>query len=217
MDESDDGSSSSDYYRMLLPQALVGLIDSVSMMVVAPSIVFYVLSLGGTKEQYGIILSAFSFASFLFKPVLGYWCDRAGYKFRQPYLLSIVTAMLGGFLYFTASAYTGQKAIVLLFLSRFLGGLGAANQTLGFTYVATVVPHDQMTKFSSLLSMVRVLGMAAAPGINVFLKDMNGSIGSLALTPLNSVGIFLLISNTLSFLVIFFLLERTAGAKQAWC
>ena len=43
-------------YRLLLPQAFVGLVDSISFMIIAPSLVFYVLQQGGTKEQYGIIL-----------------------------------------------------------------------------------------------------------------------------------------------------------------
>jgi hypothetical protein len=34
-------------YRLLLPQALVGLVDSMSYMVVAPSIIFYVLAAVG--------------------------------------------------------------------------------------------------------------------------------------------------------------------------
>lgn len=55
---------------LLAPQALVGFIDALAYMAVAPSIIFYVLELGGTKDQYGIILSAFSFASFCSKPFL---------------------------------------------------------------------------------------------------------------------------------------------------
>ena len=176
-------------------------------MVVAPSIVFYVLSLGGSKEQYGIILSAFSFSSFLFKPVLGFWCDKSGYQFRTPYLASIAAASLGGALYFMASAFSGNAAVFMLLLGRFLGGAGAANSTLGFTYVATLIPQEQMTKFTSLLSMVRVLGMVTAPGMNILLNGVNGSIGSLEINPLNSVGIFLLLSNLASALVIYFFLE----------
>jgi len=63
--------STLDYYLLLLPQAIVGLVDAISFMVVGPSVVFYVYGLGGTKEDYGIVLAAFSLASFLFKPVLG--------------------------------------------------------------------------------------------------------------------------------------------------
>lgn len=39
--------ASSTDYSLLVPQALVGLVDSMSYMVVAPSIVFYVLAAGG--------------------------------------------------------------------------------------------------------------------------------------------------------------------------
>jgi MFS transporter, ceroid-lipofuscinosis neuronal protein 7 len=201
-------SANQDYYRLLLPQAFVGLVDAISYMVVAPSIVFYVLGLGGTKEQYGIIVSAFSFASFLFKPVLGYWCDSSGYTFRLPYLVSIAASSLGGLLYFVASAFSGKRAIAVILIARFLGGMGAANSTLGFTYVAAVVPHDQMTKFSSLLSMVRVVGMATAPALNLFLNDLGGSIGSFEVTPLNSVGLFLMILNVVSFFVIYLHLKE---------
>ena len=56
--------------------ALIGFVDSISYMAVAPSLIFYILQIGGTKEQYGLIMSAFSFASFSGKPVYGIWVDR---------------------------------------------------------------------------------------------------------------------------------------------
>lgn len=54
--------------KTLAVLALIGLIDAISYMAVAPSLIFYVNQLGGTKEQYGLIMSAFSFMSFCFKP-----------------------------------------------------------------------------------------------------------------------------------------------------
>jgi phosphatidylserine synthase len=54
--------------RTLIVLSLVGLIDAISYMAVAPSLIFYVQELGGTKEQYGLIMSAFSFCSFCLKP-----------------------------------------------------------------------------------------------------------------------------------------------------
>lgn len=196
-----------EYYLLLLPQAFVGFVDAVSFMVVAPSVVFYVRSVGGTLEQYGAVLSAFSFASFLFKPVLGYWVD-LGSKFRAPYLTSLGAAMIGGLLYFVASAYRGYTAIAILFLGRLFGGMGAANATLGFTYVAQVIPQQHITKLNALLSMVRIMGMGIAPALNIFLSKMETSLGSFHVNPLNSVGLFLFISNLMSFLVIYFMLEE---------
>lgn len=197
-----------EYYLLLLPQAFVGFVDAVSFMVVAPSVVFYVRSVGGTLEQYGAVLSAFSFASFLFKPVLGYWVDRWGGQFRAPYLTSLGAAMIGGLLYFGASAYKGYTAVAILFLGRLFGGMGAANATLGFTYVAQVIPQQHITKLNALLSMVRVMGMGIAPALNMFLSKLQANLGSFHVDPLNAVGLFLFLSNFMSFLVIYFLLEE---------
>ena len=44
--------------------ATINFIDAISYMAVAPSLIFYVLNLGGTMSQYGLLMSTFSFASF---------------------------------------------------------------------------------------------------------------------------------------------------------
>lgn len=197
----------------LVSLACVGLVDAISYMVVAPSLIFYVEQVGGSLGQYGFILSAFSFASFCAKPVLGTWADVSGNKFRAPYLASIFLAMLGGFLYFYASAFQENTpvAVGLILGGRILGGFGAANAALGFAYLASVVPPDEQTKVNSLLSMTRIIGMAAGPGFNVLLKDINTTITigekTLVVDSLNSVGLFLVISNLLGMLFIFFLLK----------
>jgi MFS family permease len=195
-------------YDLLLPQCLVGLIDAISFMVVAPSLVFYVRAMGGSKEQYGAILSIFSFASFSFKPVLGYWCDKSGCRFRSPYLFSIAIAAIGGLVYFLASAFTGSVALHLILLGRFLGGVGAANSTLGYTYIAQVIPESHMTKANALLSMVRIFGMAAAPGLNILLSKVSGDLVSFEITPLNCIGIVLFVGNMASFVVIYLMLRE---------
>lgn len=117
--------------RLLAPLAITGLMDSISYMVTAPSIVFYVLANGGSYESYGIILSSFSFSAFLFKPILGYWCDRSK-KYRLPYIVSLSVASLGGLTYFLASYFDDSRtALALILLGRLLGGVGQANSTLG--------------------------------------------------------------------------------------
>ena len=186
--------------------------DAISYMVTAPSIVFYVLANGGSYEAYGIILSSFSLSAFIFKPILGYWCDRAR-CFREPYIASLTVAALGGCVYFMASSFADSRtALALILMGRLMGGVGQANSTLGFTYVAQVVDKAVLTQASALLSMVRVLGMVLAPGLNVFLKsvDTTWTIASmkLVLTPLNSVGLFLAMGNFFALLSIYFFLEE---------
>jgi MFS family permease len=162
----------------------------------------------------GLVLSAFSLASFCGKPVLGYWIDAGGGKFRKPYFASITLAGLGGLLYFLASAFEGKPGIAtqLILWGRLLGGLGAANQALGFTYLALTIPPEKQTQTSSILSMTRIIGMASGPGFNVLLAKVQGTISlggySLVLTPFNTVGLFLAATNFLGMIVIFFLLDE---------
>lgn len=178
-------------------------------MAVAPSIVFYVLNNGGTKEQYGFILSAFSFASFCAKPILGWSSD--SYGFRIPYITSLVIATLGGLIYLLASAFSSNTiAISAILLSRVLGGIGAASSALGFAYIARCVPHSEQTSTNTLLSTVRIVGMALGPGVNTLLAWVNVDLfhGKWKLDPLNSVGFVLMITNMLALFSIVTLLEE---------
>ena len=134
--------------------AVIGLVDSISYMAVAPSLIFYVFQVGGTKEQYGLMMSAFSFASFCGKPIYGLWVDKSGNKFRVPYFASFAIAILGALLYFVANAFVANPpvALGLILIGRLLSGIGAANQTLGYAYIASVVP--QGSSFTVYRSMI---------------------------------------------------------------
>ncbi len=145
--------------RYLIALVLSGIVDAISYMVVTPSLVFYVTSCGGTKEQYGLIMSSFSFSSFCFKPVLGAWSDASG--FRVPFLTSLGISTLGGLVYLAASALPyGRPAIGAILAARLLGGCGAANSALGFAYVARGTPREEQTSVNSMLSMMRILGVS---------------------------------------------------------
>jgi ceroid-lipofuscinosis MFS transporter 7 len=180
--------------------------SEVSYMVVAPSIVFYVLENGGTKEQYGIILSAFSFASFLAKPFVGYWADEHGFRF--PYMVTLGLSSIGGFVYLIAGAWYGKTAIALMLTARLLGGIGAASAALGFAYLAKVVPHEEQTKVNSILSMTRIFGMATGPGFNIFLALIDTTWFGFHINDLNSVGLVLICTNLMAMLFIYFLLDE---------
>jgi len=121
--------------------------------------------------------------------------------------------------YFMASEMQhSHTAIAFVLMGRLMGGVGQANNTLGFTYVAQVVDKGALTQASSLLSMVGILGMVLAPGLNVFLEGVNTSftLGSrvISLTPLNSVGLFLAVGNLLSLIVIYFFFQEPY--KEGW-
>ena len=111
-----------------------------------------------------------------------------------------------------------MSPLACMLAGRLLGGVGAASSALGYGYLAKVVPHDEQTKVNSLLSMLRIVGMALGPGVNVFLDKINVNIGTFHLDELNSVGLVLIGMNVLGFLSILLLLEEPAvkedDAKQ---
>jgi len=190
--------------------AVIGLIDSISYMAVSPSLIFYVLELGGTKEQYGLIMSIFSFASFSAKPIYGAWVDKGGNKFRVPYLSSLTVSVVGALLYFLAvqASNNPKLAVGMIFVGRFLSGLGAANQALGYAYLASVVPPEMQTRTSTLLSMMRIVGMTIGPGINFFLDTVDGHVLGVPIDPLNAVGLLLVIGNFVTALTVYFFLPE---------
>ncbi|KAL7574549.1 hypothetical protein ACA910_015902 [Epithemia clementina (nom. ined.)] len=196
--------------KFLIALSLVGVIDAISYMVVAPSIIFYVLENGGTRNAYGIILSAFSFSSFCAKPFVGYFSDH--YGFRVPYIICLLISALGGLVYLLASvpAFYGTTAVALMLVGRLMGGVGAASAALGFAYLAKAVPHDEQTKTNSLLSMTRIVGMSTGPALNVFLADIDTVWFGLHIDSLNAVGVVIVAANLLALWSIVFLLEEPA-------
>uniref|UniRef100_A0A7S2HMT8 Major facilitator superfamily (MFS) profile domain-containing protein n=1 Tax=Helicotheca tamesis TaxID=374047 RepID=A0A7S2HMT8_9STRA len=193
--------------RFEIALAIIGLVDSISYMVVAPSIVFYILNLGGTKEQYGLILSSFSFASFCVKPFLGWWSDTV--SFRIPYVITVLVSILGGVLYSVAACFgEGKTALSMILAGRLLGGVGGANAALGFAYVARAVPPKERTAVTSALTAVRIIGMAAGPGVNAFLKGVDMNLFGVHFDELNSVGLVLVITNAIALIVVLTLLPE---------
>ena len=103
---SQQGSSSNcNLIGSLIALAYIQFVDSISVMVVLPSLVFYVKEVGGTIDDYGIILSFFSLSSVISKPILGMWVDSRplGIKYKIPYYVSIIIGgIVGGLIYFAA-------------------------------------------------------------------------------------------------------------------
>lgn len=206
-------------FLRVLPLAVVGLVDSFAFMIIAPSLIFYVTEQGGTQTQYGIILSAFSFSSFLLKPVLGVWTDKFGGKFRAPYLFTIALGTFGHMLYFLASTLPpGHLSVLVILVGRFLAGAGAANSAIGFSYVARVIEGPKLTQSSSVLSTVRIVGTAISPGFNVFLSglDYKFPIGGhvFHVDPLNGVGLLMVAANLVTFFLIYFMLDEPPVAPK---
>lgn len=199
----------------VLALATLGLVDSISFMIVAPSLAFYVEKLGGSQDVYGFILAVYSFASFCGKPILGRWSDSQG--FQVPYMISITLSIVGGLLYAIAPAFlpvqsstTHQNqqhlALQLVALGRILGGLGRANSALGFAYVARALPASERTPATAILGGIQMIGMAIGPLFSALLADVDFNLCGIHFDNLNSVGLVLLVINFISQVIVYALL-----------
>lgn len=192
--------------------SICGLTDAFVWMIVAPSILFYVLQCGGTIEQYGYALSAFSFSNFIFTFFMGSWSDNTG--FRKLFIGSFLVSIIGGALY-TAAYQFGDYAVFIIILSRVLTGIGTSNSVLIYCYVARVVPHEEQMLMNTILGMARLIGMAGGPSFSVFLAFVNIDLwdGTFVLDPLNSVGLLIMFFNFVSMMSVYILLEECSIHK----
>lgn len=174
------------------------LVETLSMTMVVPSLLFYVMQNGGSKDHYGLIMSSFMFASFCVNPFLGTWSESRG--FRSPFLLSQLLNVLGGLTYAIASAFSkGYPALVVILMGRLLAGVGGSCSTLTFAYMARVgVTGEQQAKSINLLQLVSLLGTMFGPVPNFLLRCVDFEIGSYRVDKLNSVGLVVALLNLFS-------------------
>jgi len=189
----------------ILPLALISIVDAMSFMIVAPSILFYILDLHGTHHWYGLILSIYSFSSFSCKPFLGHITDI--YGFRLPYLVCFGLASIGG-LFYTFASISGPYAMYVLLLSRILAGVGGGSSTVGFAYIARTLPPDKRTAATTLLSTTRTVSMAMVPSLNFFLQTIHYKLYGFTLNSYNVVGLVILLENLVLISIVYWTLHE---------
>jgi hypothetical protein len=136
-------------------------------------------------------------------------------NFQEPFMASISLSVLGGLFYAVAPAFTNNRiALASVAMGRILGGFGRANSALGFAYVARGCPPNKRTSVTSLLGGVQTIGMAIAPLFSGCLSRLDFSILGLHFDNLNSVGVFIVIINLASQVVIYLYLPDLPTAED---
>jgi hypothetical protein len=138
----------------------------------------------------------------------------------MPYAVSFVFAIIGNLLYFGAIVLPDSISIWTLLLARSLAGAGAANNTLGYSYIATSIPHDQQTSINVTLSMTRILGMSLGPFVNYAIAKVNTTISILGLlevpvTSTNAVGLIVALGNFIVLIITLLFLEELPTKTKA--
>ena len=184
--------------RSILILAIINIVDSITSAAVTPTLTFYVTLLGGTKEQYGYVMSIGSLSSLLMMSIYGLWVDSNGNKYRTPYAYTFIFGIVGQLIYFLSILLptTGNIAIYGLMLGKFINGCGTAGRTLSYSYIATAIPRKDQRQQLSIMTMTKTGGMILGPFVNLFIAKIDTEINffgliKVPLNPYNSVGLII--------------------------
>jgi len=189
--------------------------DAVEYGLIMPSLYRYLELMPDINESnkahfYGIVLSSFSLSSLIMQLVLGRYSDVRG--FREAFIITIILAIGGNILY-SMAYYLGSVYYALA--GRILSGIGAANTSLTFPYVARTFAPEKRKDAMFLLSLGFPFGMVLGPATNILTNKISFTYHGFQVDECNSpallVAIFLVI---LFFSLVIFLVEPPEYSKE---
>jgi multidrug resistance protein len=145
----------------------VAFVDMIGLMLVLPLLALYAQRLHADPTTIGILTASFPVAQLLASPVWGRVSDRYG---RRPALLVGLTASAIAYVIF---GFAG--ALWLLFVSRFVQGLGGGTTGVAQAYVADTMPPHERAKALGWLSAATSLGVVIGPVIGSFAARAGGA------------------------------------------
>ncbi|HEY7782143.1 MAG TPA: MFS transporter [Ktedonobacterales bacterium] len=152
----------------LVLMALTIFIDFTGFGLVIPLLPFWAERLGAGPRAIGALLAAYALAQILFTPMLGALSDRFG---RKPIiLLSLVVEGAA----FALTALSGSLA--LLFVARFVGGLGASNIGSAQAVVADVTPREGRARAMGVIGAAIGLGFVVGPALGGALAALGEAV-----------------------------------------
>ena len=135
----------------------VAFIDMIGLMMVLPLMPLYAKSLHASPTMVGVLVASFSVAQLASSPVWGRVSDRYG---RRPVLLVGLIASAIAYVVFGFA-----NALWLLFVSRFVQGLGGGTTGVAQAYVADTMVPSERAKALGWLSAATSAGVIIGPAL----------------------------------------------------
>ena len=181
--------------------ALTIFIDFTGFGLVIPLLPFWAERLGAGPQQIGLLLAAYALAQIIFTPILGALSDRFG---RKPVILASLVIESASF---ALTALAGS--LWLLFLARFIGGLGASNIGSAQAVVSDVTPPAGRARAMGVIGAAIGLGFVVGPALGSALVSLGEAAPfwvSMGVALLNAMLVWQLLPETR---------PRRAGADSA--
>lgn len=140
---------------------LVAFVDMMGLMIIWPLLPFYAVNLKASATTVGLLAASFPVAQLLSSPIWGYVSDRSG---RRPALLVGLGASAFAYIVFAFA-----PTVWLLFVSRFVQGLGGGTTGVVQAYVADTMLPRERAKALGWLSAATSAGVIIGPALGSFL------------------------------------------------
>ena len=141
-------------------------LDFLGFALILPYIFFYAESFGASPLVYGLLLSSYSLAQFVFTPIWGNLSDRFG---RRKIILACL--MGSGLSYMIFGLATNLS---LLFFSRIASGAMAATFPVAGAYIADITTPETRFLYMGRIGAAFGLGMIIGPAIGGTLSGLYG-------------------------------------------
>lgn len=141
---------------------LINLIINIASMILINILPLYAMSLGGNNFIAGLIMTIFTLAALMFRPVFGKMLDTKGR--RVVLILGLILFSLSSILLLLSTN------IILLLLLRFIQGIGlsAYSTSLG-TILSDVVPMSRISEGVGYFGISGTISMAIGPSLGLYL------------------------------------------------
>jgi len=143
---------------------LIVFIDLLGFGMVIPLLPYYADHFGAKGTTVGLIVGIYSFMQFFFAPVWGRLSDRIG---RRPVLLISLTGSCAGYTIFAFATN-----LPLLFASRIVAGIAAANIGTAQAYVADTTTAETRAKGMGLIGAAFGIGFVFGPPLGGILSSV---------------------------------------------
>lgn len=147
---------------------LISLLDSIGFGIILPVTPNLLMEITGKEVAAsavygGWLLFAFAIMQFIFMPVLGNLSD--AYGRRRVLMISILVLSINYLIMGLA------ESLLLLFIGRFISGIGSATFSTCNAYIADMTEPDERAQFFGMTGAAFGLGFVIGPVVGGFLGD----------------------------------------------